>query len=91
MVTWLWVATHEDYSIFPMAFSGSCLDIKMLSDDCLLLWGQCSYCFLMHNILKRLKAQQWLWVALVSTGQCLLGYDRVETRTGDAFVLVLFY
>ncbi|KAJ1061788.1 hypothetical protein K5549_002823 [Capra hircus] len=58
MVTWLWVATHEDYSIFPMAFSGSCLDIKMLSDDCLQLWGQCSYCFHMHNILKRLKAQQ---------------------------------
>ena len=35
-----------------------CLDIKMLSDDCLQLWGQCSYCFHMHNILKRLKAQQ---------------------------------
>lgn len=58
MVTWLWVAKHENYSIFHMAFSGSCLDIKMLSDDCLLLWGQCFYWFHMHNILKRLKAQQ---------------------------------
>ena len=50
--TWTWTSNAEDDAcgICRLAFDGCCPDCKMPGDDCPIVWGECRYDLIFHNV-----------------------------------------